>query len=206
MTQPQPQPQPGPWNPATPEAARRAAWDDDDWDGGIRRCLWELASLEPVLERPGARVIDVGCGPGRLLVPVARRHPGATVIGLDPSPAMLAPAARAATAAAIRNVRTVLGDVATVPRLAPVDGAWSVLTLQHLPRLAQRGYVRALAAALTPGGVLRLQFVTTGDDGPLNYPVTLDEFGGWCAAAGLSVVSLAAGAVFPAWGWVTATR
>jgi len=46
---------------------------------------------------PGARLLDVGCGPGRHSIELARR--GYRVVGIDPAPAMIA-AARACAAAA----------------------------------------------------------------------------------------------------------
>ena len=52
--------------------------------------------FEPALELlvregdlPGRRVLDLGCGTGRFAAALAQRH-GCTVVGVDPSPAMLA--------------------------------------------------------------------------------------------------------------------
>ncbi len=48
------------------------------------------ARIQPTDPR---RVVDLGCGPGNLTATLARRWPGASVLGLDSSPAMVAQAA-----------------------------------------------------------------------------------------------------------------
>lgn len=42
--------------------------------------------------KPGARVVEIGCGTGRNLAVLARRHPGARLYGIDASAEMLATA------------------------------------------------------------------------------------------------------------------
>ena len=54
-----------------------------------RRALVEQAAL-----RPAQRVLDIGCGTGRLIVLVAHLHPDVEVVGLDPDPKALARARR----------------------------------------------------------------------------------------------------------------
>lgn len=66
---------------------------------------------------PGARVLEVGCGPGRLAIRLAREH-GLEVTGLDLDPAMIERAR--ANAAAPRDgggpePSFVVGDVASLP-------------------------------------------------------------------------------------------
>lgn len=55
--------------------------------------------LSRLMLAPGARVLDVGCGPGRHAIELARR--GYTVTGIDPSAAMIAAARHRAAAAAV---------------------------------------------------------------------------------------------------------
>lgn len=82
--------------PAFPEkrAARRAfdrAATSYDEAGVLQREIGArlLEHLEPIRIEP-RRILDVGCGTGAQLEPLRRRYPGAQVIGIDFSAAMLA--------------------------------------------------------------------------------------------------------------------
>lgn len=75
---------------------------------------WAGAAIEeePVLELASAPVLDLGCGPGRHTVALARR--GVQALGVDSSPAAVA-AARARGAAVVH--RSVFDDL-------PAEGRW----------------------------------------------------------------------------------
>jgi trans-aconitate 2-methyltransferase len=104
-------------------------------------------------------VADLGCGPGNLTATLADRWPGADVIGVDSSPAMIE-AARGGNAAgskgsAVRRLSFVLGDIAGWKPESPLDVIVSNAALQWLP-----GQLEALArwaGLLAPGGWLAVQ-------------------------------------------------
>jgi ubiquinone/menaquinone biosynthesis C-methylase UbiE len=95
---------------------------DDQWLDTVARMV-ELGDLR------GRRILDVGCGTGRLALALSQGHT-AVVTGLDPSPEMLA-VARAKSASA----RWVLGHAESLPF---ADGAFeravSSLVIHHLDR------------------------------------------------------------------------
>jgi SAM-dependent methyltransferase len=65
--------------------------------------------------RPGQRVLEVGPGPGRLLVPAARRVlPGGEAVGIDIQPGMVKRLKGRARRAQVTNLTAILGD-ATQP-------------------------------------------------------------------------------------------
>ena len=80
------------------DALSQAAASTSKWDaGGLcarRRFVAELggAALDLLDPQPGERILDVGCGDGTLTRKIVER--GATVLGIDNSPEMIA-AARA---------------------------------------------------------------------------------------------------------------
>src|SRR5687768_6936706 len=96
------------------------------------------------------RVVDLGCGPGNLTALLAARWPGATVTGLDSSPAMVE--------AARRDVPGLAFDVADLRDWrpdAPVDVLVSNATLQWVP--GHLDLLPSLAGAVAPGGWFAFQ-------------------------------------------------
>ena len=92
---------------------------------------------------PSARVADVGCGKGRFLKHLAAWSPGAELIGVDISPAMLAQLPP--------GVRVLEGSLLRIPLAdGELDGALAVESLEHalLPEQA----VAELCRVVRPGG------------------------------------------------------
>jgi SAM-dependent methyltransferase len=111
---------------------------------------WRQAGI-----RPGARVADVGCGPGALLpVLAAEVGPDGHVTGVDADPAAVA-AAQAYTS----DLGTVTVREGTAERTGLEPGTYDVVTVRHV--LAHNGgraqaIVTHLAGLLRPGGCLYL--------------------------------------------------
>jgi SAM-dependent methyltransferase len=108
-----------------------------------------------------ARVLDVGCGNGRLGVLLARERPGVAYVGVDASPELLAAARREAAALAPGAV-IVPADVArpgwteALPA-GPFDCAVVLAVLHHIPSFELRARVlRDIGAVLAPAGRLIL--------------------------------------------------
>lgn len=102
------------------------------------------------------RVLEIGCGIGRMTKPLAARF--ATVTGIDVSAEMVA-RARAALAT-IANVRIEVGtgvDLGGIPD-ASVDFVFSYIVFQHIPDPAiTRRYIAEAARVLAPGGWFHFQ-------------------------------------------------
>lgn len=100
---------------------------------------------------PGARVLDVGCGPGRHSIELASR--GFDVVGVDASSAMIAAArARAADAGVAPQFRWIRGE--SFVAIRPFDAAICLFTtLGQITGAGENsGLVRRAYDALRPGG------------------------------------------------------
>ena len=101
------------------------------------------------LAGPGARILDVGCGPGRDMAWFEAQ--GAAVTGVDLSAGMLRQAGT--------RVRGALVQM-DMRRLAFPDrtfrGVWSSASLLHLPRAEAPGALAEMRRVLVPGGAFFL--------------------------------------------------
>jgi SAM-dependent methyltransferase len=111
--------------------------------------------LDGVVLGRSAGVLEIGCGVGRLLVPLAKRV--ALAHGVDISPVMIEKSK--IYAADTPNVRTALTDgTFTYLADASLDFVFSFIVFQHIPdRAPIRRYVEEAARVLKPGGVFRFQ-------------------------------------------------
>jgi trans-aconitate 2-methyltransferase len=76
--------------PSDPESQRPGGWDGTAYDAVNGLQLWVAErSLAGLRLSGGERVLDVGCGDGRITAEIAARLPRGSVLGIDPSPRML---------------------------------------------------------------------------------------------------------------------
>jgi ubiquinone/menaquinone biosynthesis C-methylase UbiE len=136
------------------------AWDEAHQDRVIDHLFGDVRPT------PGERLLDFGCGVGRLARPLARR--GCRVVACDVSPQMLTHCA--AYCAGLDGIEYVLSDGWGVPDVptASVDGAYTFYVFQHMPSLAMaRAVLADLHRVLRPGGWCKVQTVDTGTDVPV---------------------------------------
>lgn len=115
--------------------------------------------------RPAPTIVDLGSGPGELAIELARRLPGARVIGVDPAAAMRDAAARAAMLAGVTTAAFVHGEAGAIPLPdGSADLLVSTLSMHHWPDPAAA--LREIARILRPGGealVYDARFLTYSD-------------------------------------------
>ncbi len=127
--------------------------EEDFWKSGAADL--ETLILQDVKLDPSARVLEVGCGVGRLLCPLSLRVERA--IGIDISPEMISRARAALSHRPNVELSVTAGDLAGIPD-ASLDFVYSFIVFQHVPsRAAVLRYLREAARALKAGGVLRFQ-------------------------------------------------
>ena len=122
---------------------------------------YSLRNIEPCLPlHDGAVIVDLGVGIGRLAKPLAEAYPSVRFIGVDISEAMLIEARRGSP----DNLELLVCDGRNLPIGIQVDGAYSMVTFQHMPREAVAGYIEQLRRIIKAGGVFRFQFIEGEQD------------------------------------------
>ncbi|MFE3449017.1 class I SAM-dependent methyltransferase [Nonomuraea sp. NPDC059194] len=142
-----------------------------DVHGEARFC----AALVP----PGSRVLDAGCGTGRVAIWLAEQ--GYDVVGVDLDSSMLAVAKDRAP-----HLTWIESDLAALdlePIFDLVVAAGNVIPL--LAEGTEPQTIRNLANTLAPDGVLVAGFGLDAMHLPVRPTFTLDEYDAWCEAAGL---------------------
>jgi 2-polyprenyl-3-methyl-5-hydroxy-6-metoxy-1,4-benzoquinol methylase len=102
------------------------------------------------------KVLDFGCGVGRLIVPFAKRYESVT--GIDISTSMIAEAKKNCHKFGLSNVIFIQSDDQLSRLSETFDLIHSYIVFQHIP--VRRGEIifRRLLSALNPGGVGVLHF------------------------------------------------
>lgn len=103
-----------------------------------------------VRQRPGMRVVDLGCGTGDLTAELHRTLAARETVGLDSSPEMLAKAP-----GDLRGLRFVQGDLAAFADAGAWDLVFSNAAVQWVPD--HPALFRRLREAVAPGGQLAVQ-------------------------------------------------
>jgi tRNA (cmo5U34)-methyltransferase len=139
--------------------------------------------------RDARRILELGTGTGETTRRVLALHPGATVVGIDASDAMLAVARRELGAALDARVASL--EEALPP--GPFELVVSALAVHHLDAAGKQELLRRVADVLRPGGRFVLaDVVVPMDPGdavtPLSegfdLPDTVDDQLEWLRSAG----------------------
>ncbi len=139
---------------------------------------------------PGARILDAGCGTGRVALRLAEL--GYACVGVDLDPSMLEVARSRGP-----EIPWYEGDLASLTLTGEPPFDLIVAAGNVMPLLAEGtgpAVVAVLAALLAPGGVLVAGFGLDAAHLPIPEPtVDLPGYDAWCSAAGLRLEQRFAG-------------
>jgi len=142
---------------------------------GRRRSTYQ-ALVTAAGVRPGQHVLDVGCGPGyfaRLLAQTV--GPGGQVVGIDPSPEMIAYATRKAGRASNCQFQVGTAESLDLPS-DRFDVVVSSLVMHHLPEDLRVPALREMRRVLRPGGTLLVAEAQIPRHGLLRVVARLHSF------------------------------
>jgi trans-aconitate methyltransferase len=130
-------------------------WDASRYDGAYS-FVWKHGAgvIELLAPEAGERILDLGCGTGHLTAQIAAR--GATVVGLDRSPEMIATARQ--------NYPHLQFEVADAERFRfdePFDAVFSNAAIHWMKD--QQGVAASVWQALKPGGRFVAEFGGKGN-------------------------------------------
>ena len=135
--------------------ALRFRWLTALYDPLMERWTAARSLRETVIEaldlRPGLRLLELGCGPGRLAIEIKRRWPTVMIDALDRDPDILR-VARGNAAAAGVDITFREADIAALSSLGPYDRAYSTLVFHHLKPEAKLDALVSIRRSLAPEG------------------------------------------------------
>lgn len=110
----------------------------------------------PPLEH--ARLLELGCGDGANLLPLAFHHPDWTLVGVDASARATDVAERGARALGLENVRFICADVASFAPEGEHDYVIAHGLYSWIDEVRQAALRRLVRAALAPSGLAYVSF------------------------------------------------
>ena len=170
-------------------------WDVERYEAG-HSYVWNFGRglVEWLNPQPGERILDAGCGAGRLSAEIAAT--GATVFGVDSAPSMVAQARLNYPKARYTNLEFGLADLTAFTAAQSFDAVFSNAVLHWVRPPAEAA--KRLAAALRPGGRFVAEFGGHGNVarvqaalGEHRYPwffPSIVEYGGILESVGLELV------------------
>ena len=118
------------------------------WPAGNEMRATVVDALDPV---PGQRMLELGCGSGRLAIEIKRRCPDVAIDAVDGNRDILAIARHRANQAGV-DIDFKLGDITGCPLEGPYDSVHSTLVLHHLTLDAKQQVFRRVRDVLAEGG------------------------------------------------------
>jgi ubiquinone/menaquinone biosynthesis C-methylase UbiE len=142
---------------------------------GRRRSTYQ-ALIAAAGVQSGQRVLDVGCGPGYLARLLAQAvGPAGQVVGIDPSPEMIAYASRKAGGATNCQFQVGTAESLELPS-EHFDVVMSSLVMHHLPEDLRGPALREMRRVLRPGGTLLVAEAQVPRHGLLRLLARLHSF------------------------------
>ncbi|MDN4481797.1 methyltransferase domain-containing protein [Demequina muriae] len=149
-----------------------ARWSQADmnrpwFESMLAGALEGAADLHDILDRPGARIVDVGCGAGWSAIALAHAYPQATVVGVDiDAPSIARARTNAEQAGVAPRVTFHVGDASTLA--GSFDAAFVFEAVHDMSQPV--AVLRAIRRSVVPHGA-----VVVMDEGVGDAPVAVGD-------------------------------
>ncbi|MFN0058479.1 MAG: class I SAM-dependent methyltransferase [Planctomycetota bacterium] len=153
----------GDWNQRARQDFRHAVYsptsgeqdDESFWASGVREARFLAALLDLDISIP-LRIAELGCGAGRLLLPLSKQYPQHRFIGLDISDEMVRLGREHGSDQ--RNLTYEMSGAEHLPlQDESIDALFSAHVLMHVPKRFVPIMIREFRRTLRPGGQIILQ-------------------------------------------------
>lgn len=190
-----------------------------DKDLSVEACLEVIIpELEKHVYLDDARILEIGCGVGRLTIPMKHKYPRARVIGIDISPRFLNMAEK--NSGWVDNMTLAFEERKppemypyfycrdTIPavRFARLNAVYTMTTFQHIPDEQKKAYIDQTGKALKKGGAIVFQYVEGTNQSRRTYDTTIDKVKEWCEEAGIQIKNIQHDLLFDRWTWITGVK
>jgi ubiquinone/menaquinone biosynthesis C-methylase UbiE len=118
------------------------------WPAGNKMRSTVIDALDPA---PGQRLLELGCGSGRLAIEIKRRCPDVSITAVDGNRDIFAIAQDRAKKAGV-EINFALGDFTTCPLEGKYDLVYSTLVLHHLTLEAKQQVFARIRDLFAEGG------------------------------------------------------
>ena len=184
---------------ADPDVDRKFIADVD-----TEECLIALKPIGKVVELSSIDILDLGCGVGRLAIPIAKRFIDHQVYAMDISEEMIKILVE--RSGDMPNLSPIVNDGRRIPFANDKFMAvYSMLLFQHLPLNAVIGYISEVGRVLKKGGIFRFQFIDGTEDEPFSKHHTTQMMATACNNSGMNV-EIEKGLVHEQWTWITGVK
>jgi SAM-dependent methyltransferase len=147
------------------------------------------------------RMLDIGCGPGRLGHTLLKHTGAAEVCGIDVSAVML----NRSRTYAPGGWHAAITDGTHIPFEGPFTSAYSVTVFQHIPHHFVLNYTGLVHDLLVPGGKLIFTYAVGEEDTFLSHQASHDQALSWVAQYS-DAERIPTPDSHPAWNWMVATK
>jgi len=146
-------------NARNSQAALNRPW----FESALAPALASAPEIEVVLQRPGARIADIGCGAGWSTIALAAAYPSATVLGVDvDEPSIQAANANAEAADVADRARFVVAAGQTLSDHGPFDAAFAFECVHDMARPVE--VLAAIHEAVRSEGLVVIMDEAVADD------------------------------------------
>lgn len=141
------------------QAAANRPW----FERQLGAALASVPAVHDILAKPGARVLDVGCGMGWSTISLARAYPEAQLVGVDvDAPSVTAARANARAEGLEERVDFRAADAAELAAAGPFDAAFAFECIHDMPRPVE--VLSAVRAAVRIDGAVVVMDEAVADE------------------------------------------